>query len=169
MAVLFSLPQDDLVRVQRALAKGELPVEIMNRDGADRLGTGTLALVDNQVNAATATVKLKAVVPNGARLLWPNQFVKARLRIETLHDALVVPAAAVQRGPEGSFVYVINAQNTAEVRKVVVTTTEEDSAVIGQGIAAGDRVVIEGQSQLKPNAKVAPRAAPAASSRGQGP
>jgi membrane fusion protein, multidrug efflux system len=169
MAITFSLPQDDLVRVQRALARGDLPVEVYNRDGATRLGAGVLALVDNQVNAATATVRLKAVIPNPERLLWPNQFVKARLRIETLPGALVVPAAAVQRGPEGSFVYVVGAQNTAEVRKVVVTTTEEDSAVVGKGLAPGERVVIEGQSQLKPNAKVAPRAAPAASSRGRAP
>ncbi len=141
----------------------------MNRDGADLLGHGILELVDNQVNVATATVRLKAVIPNQERLLWPNQFVKARLLVETLPRALVVPVAAIQRGPEGSFVYVVGAQNIAETRKVEVSSTEGDSAIVAKGVAPGERVVVEGQSQLKPNAKVLPRAAPAASGRGHDP
>lgn len=159
MAVTFNLPQDDLIRVNRALAQGPLPVQVANRDGAQVLGNGTLELVDNQVNAATATVKLKAIVPNPERAIWPQQFVKVRLLVETRKNALVVPATAVQRGPEGSLVYVVTPQNTATPRKVEVDSLQENFAIISKGITRGEKVVVEGQGQLRANSKVMARPA----------
>jgi multidrug efflux system membrane fusion protein len=158
MTVVFSLPQDDLTKVNRALAKGPLSVEVSSRDGSQPLGSGTLALVDNQINQATATAKLKATIPNGDRLLWPNQFVKVRLQVETRAGALVVPSAAIQRGPDGTFVYVVDGEQNAQVRHVDVALVQDNQAVVDKGLTAGDQVVTEGQSQLKPGAKVAPRA-----------
>jgi len=158
MGVVFSLPEDDLAQVNRALARGPLQVEVSSRDGSQPLGSGTLALVDNQINQATATAKLKATVPNPKRQLWPNQFVKVRLLIETREGALVLPSAAIQRGPQGTFVYVVAADQTAQVRQVDVALVQDNQAVIAKGLSEGEQVVVEGQSQLKPNAKVAPRA-----------
>ncbi|RYE94241.1 MAG: efflux RND transporter periplasmic adaptor subunit, partial [Myxococcales bacterium] len=113
IAVLFSLPQDDLVRIQRQLAAGPVTTEAYARDGQTRLATGKLALVDNQVIAQTGTVRLKALFANPERLLWPNAIVKARLTLEVKKDALVVPAAAIQRGPNGTFLYIVAPDKTA--------------------------------------------------------
>lgn len=159
MAIVFALPQDDLTQVNQALTKGPLQVQVSSRDGSQALGSGTLALVDNQINQQTATAKLKALVPNPERQLWPNQFVKVRLQVETRSRALVVPSAAIQRGPDGSFVYVVTPDQTAQVRAVNIALVQDNQAVVDKGLAEGDLVVVEGQSQLKPNAKVAPRAA----------
>jgi membrane fusion protein, multidrug efflux system len=160
IAVLFTLPQDDLPDVAKQQAAGALPVEARSRDGAQLLGTGTLALIDNQINQGTATMRLKAIFPNPDRALWPNQFVKTRLRLMVRKGALVIPAVAVQRGPQGAFVYVA-AGDQAELRPVVVERIEGEDALISQGLAAGDKVVREGQSQLRPGAKLALREASA--------
>jgi multidrug efflux system membrane fusion protein len=157
MSIVFALPEDDLSKVNRALSQRELRVEVSSRDGSQPLGTGTLALVDNQINAATATARLKAIVPNADRLLWPNQFVKVRLQLETRPQALVVPSAAIQRGPDGTFVYVVGDDQSALVRPVDVALVQDNQAIIDKGVSAGEQIVIEGQTQLKPNARVAPR------------
>lgn len=158
IAVLFTLPQDDLPRVSRAMRQGKLTVEARSRDGADVLGTGELELVDNQINPGTATIRLKAILPNPERALWPNQFVKARLRLEIRKAALVVPAAAVQRGPGGTFVYVVGKDGTAASRPVQIDSIEGELAVIKQaddkGLVAGEQVVTDGQNQLRPGSKV---------------
>jgi multidrug efflux system membrane fusion protein len=157
MAVLFTLPQDDLARISKQFAEGPLTVEAYNRDGAARLATGSLELVDNQVNQATATIRLKAIFPNPSRGLWPNQFLKVRLLLLTEKDALVVPAAAVQRGPQGTFVYVVGKDQTAVLRPVELGATVDQLAIVTKGVAPGEQVVVEGQNQIKPGAKVAPR------------
>jgi multidrug efflux system membrane fusion protein len=153
IAVLFTLPQDDLPNVAKQQAAGQLVVEARSRDGAQLLGTGTLELIDNQINQGTATMRLKAIFPNPDRVLWPNQFVKARLRLMVRHDALVIPAVAVQRGPQGSFVYVASGDK-ADLRNVTVERIEGEDALIAQGLTAGEKVVREGQSQLRPGAKL---------------
>jgi multidrug efflux system membrane fusion protein len=160
IAVLFTLPQDDLPDVSKQQAVGRLPVEARSRDGAQLLGTGQLELIDNQINQGTATMRLKAIFPNPDRALWPNQFVKARLRLMVRKDALVIPAVAVQRGPQGAFVYVA-AADKAELRNVGVERIEGEDALISQGLSPGDKVVREGQSQLRPGAKLALREASA--------
>jgi multidrug efflux system membrane fusion protein len=157
IAVIFTLPQDDLPRVQKALLAGKITVEALSRDGGQKLAVGELSLIDNQINQATATMRLKAVFENPARQLWPNQLVKTRLLLRTRKAALVVPAAVVQRGPQGTFAYVVGADQKAAVRPVEVEGTDGDTAVIASGLSAGEQVVVDGQYQLKPGSKVAPR------------
>jgi membrane fusion protein, multidrug efflux system len=121
------------------------------------LATGTLEVIDNQINAATATIRLKAIFPNPDRVLWPNQFVKARLPLGLRKGVLVVPAVAVQRGPAGAFAYVVGEDKTVAARPVVVDSTDTELAVIRSGLTAGETVVTEGQFQLKPGALVETR------------
>jgi multidrug efflux system membrane fusion protein len=157
MAVVFTLPEDDLPRITKALAAGPVSVEAYSRDASTLLGKGQLLLVDNQVNQQTATIKLKATFANPERALWPNGFVKARLLLMTRKDALVIPATAIQRGPQGTFVYLVDAANKVSVRKVVVDSTEAEQAILKSGLKAGDKVVVEGQGALRAGATVAPR------------
>jgi multidrug efflux system membrane fusion protein len=159
VGVIFSLPQDQLGPVSEQLALGPLPVDAFSRDGVTLLGSGRLEVIDNSINQTTSTVRLKAVLPNPKRALWPNQFVNARLRLETRRGALVVPGTAIQRGPTGTFVYVVGADGTAAVRPVTVATTQGDVALLAKGVAEGEQVVVDGQNQLRPGAKVAPRTA----------
>jgi multidrug efflux system membrane fusion protein len=145
------------------MAQGPLTVEVRSRDGDKPLGEGTLAVVDNQINQATATIRLKAIFANPQRLLWPNQFVKARLRLATRSDSLVVPAAVVQHGPQGMFVYVIGTDSAASVRPIAIDSIQGDLAIVTSGLHEGEQVVVDGQAQLRPGSKVAPRPAPATS------
>lgn len=158
-AVFFTLPQDQLAAVSQALARGEVPVEAYSRDGTTRLATGKLAVLDNQINQATATLRLKALMPNADRGLWPNAFVKARMLVETRKDAIVVPAVAIQRGPQGTFVYAVGADHVAQMKPVTVALTTGDIAVIGKGLDGGEQVIVEGQNQVRPGGRVAPSGA----------
>ena len=165
IAALFSLPQDELPHVMEELNKGPLQVEAWSRDGSQKLSTGQLALVDNQINAATATLRLKAVFPNPQRLLWPNQFVKARLLLTVRKAALVVASTVPQRGPEGTFAYVIQPDQTVQPKPIELEITQGDTAVIARGLNEGDQVVVDGQSQLRPGSKVQARPAAAQQAR----
>jgi multidrug efflux system membrane fusion protein len=164
IAVFFTLPEDDLPEISEATSGGaKLDVEALSRDGDKPLGKGTLSVIDNEINQQTATIRLKAIFDNPQSLLWPNQFVKARLHLRTRQGAIVVPAAAVQHGPNGTFAYVVGKDETAQVRPIDVLATQGDVAVIKTGVAPGDHVVIEGQAQIRPGAHVAPK--PASSGR----
>lgn len=165
IAVLFSLPQDELPHIAAQMAKGPLRVDVLSRDGATSLGTGNLTLIDNQINQTTASIRLKAVLANPSRTLWPNQFVKARLLLTVRRQALVLPAGAIQRGPQGTFVYVVTPDQQALTRPIKVDSVEGDVAIISEGLRAGEEVVTEGQAQLRPGAHVAARPAGAAGSR----
>lgn len=164
IAVLFTLPQDDLPRVQESLKVGKPTVTAYARDGVEKLGQGELLLVDNQVNAQTSTIRLKAIFPNPDKKLWPLAFVKARLHVATVQGGLVVPAAVVQRGPNGAFAYVVGADATVQPKPVVVAQIQGDLAVLASGLHEGEVVVTDGQNQLKPGGKVAPRTPSSASS-----
>ena len=155
IAVIFTLPQDDLPRVSKAMRDGPVTVDAMSRDGSTLLGTGQVALIDNQINQTTATIRLKAILPNENRMLWPNQFVKARLLLKTEPNAIVVPAAVVQRGPDGTFAYVVGPDDRVSVRPVTVSILQGETAILSAGLSAGDVVVTEGQYQLRPGARVA--------------
>jgi len=157
IAVLFTLPQDDLPRVAEASSKGPLTVEAWDRGGLTKLGTGKLTVIDNQVNAGTATIRLKAEFPNPDLRLWPSLFVKARMQLQTREGVVVVPTPAIQRGPNGVFVYVVNPDSTVAVRNVQVDTIQGPLAIVTQGVQPGDRVVVDGQNQLRAGAKVDPR------------
>jgi multidrug efflux system membrane fusion protein len=159
IAVIFTLPQDQLPAVTEAMSHGPLAVDVFGREGAAPIGTGRLELVDNQINQATSTIRLKAVLPNPRHLLWPNQFVKARLNLSVERGALVVPATALQRGPNGTFVYVVGADATAAPRPVEIASTQGDSAVIARGLSEGERVVVDGQAALRSGSKVTAREA----------
>ncbi len=157
IAVIFTLPQDDLPAVSQAMAKGELTVEAFSRDGGAKLGTGKVLLVDNQINQTTATIRLKAVFPNPANALWPNQFVKARLLLTTRAGATVVPTVAIQRGPKGTFVYVVAPDSTVSVRPVDIETAQGDQTLLKSGLKAGEQVVVDGTNQIRAGSKVSVR------------
>jgi multidrug efflux system membrane fusion protein len=152
-AIYFTVAQDELPEISRAMAAGDVPVEARSRDGETVLGMGKALVIDNQINQATATLRVKAVIPNPKRLLWPNLFVKARMLVDTLHDATVVPSVAVQRGPQGAFVYTVD-HGAAKMQPVEVARTVGDLAVITKGVAPGAQVVVEGANQLRPGARV---------------
>ena len=157
VAVLFNLPQDELPRISDQMAHGKLGVEVYGRDGAAALGTGELELIDNQINQATSILRLKAIVPNPEHHLWPNQFVKARLLLTTRKGALVVPASTLQRGPDGTFVYVVGADQTVTLRPVEAVAPTGEVAIIDKGVSEGEIVVADGQNQLRPGSKVSLR------------
>jgi multidrug efflux system membrane fusion protein len=157
IAVFFTLPQDDLHRVTEQMAQRTLSVEAYSREGDKLLGNGELLVLDNQINQNTATLRLKAVFPNPKRLLWPNQFVKSRLLLTVAKDALVIPATGIQRGPKGTFAYVVSPENTASTVNIEIDTLVGDQAIIAKGLEPGQQVVIEGANQLREGAKVNPR------------
>jgi multidrug efflux system membrane fusion protein len=175
IGVIFTLPEDDLPRVAKAMSEGKPVVEAWSRDGATRVAVGELLVIDNQVSSTTATIKLKATFANKDHTLWPNQFVKARLLLATRKGATVIPASVVQRGPQGTFAYVVGADGRAQPRPVTIETVAGDVAIIATGLSPGESVVVDGQSQLRPGGKVQAKGAgsaapPAASaSHGAGP
>ena len=154
IAVQFSLPQQQIVRVNAASAKGGLGVDVFGNDGVTVIDTGTLKGIDNQVDPTTGTLKLKAEFPNANFQLWPGQFVNVRLKVETLAKAVVVPTSAVQRGPAGTFSYVIGDGDIVTAKPIVVTQQNEADAVIASGLSASDRVVTTGFANLSDGAKV---------------
>jgi multidrug efflux system membrane fusion protein len=154
IAVLFTLPQQDLPDINRAVAKRALKVEAMETDSRNVLDTGNLEVIDNQVDQTTGTIRLKAEFPNKDLQLWPGQFVNVRMLLDTLEQVVVVPPSAVQRGPEGTFVYVVGADNKAAVRTVSVGQQDEKIAVISKGVTPSDLVVTTGFARLKDGAEV---------------
>ena len=163
IGVLFSLPQDSLPDVYSKLRADQvLNVEALNRDNSNKIGVGKLLTIDNQIDPATGTYKLKAVFDNDNNGLFPNQFVNVRLLLDTRHGLSIVPAAAVQRGPQGNYVYLVE-DKKAKVRLVTVALSEGDSVGISDGLRAGDVVVTDGQDKLQDNTLV-----DAASGKGAG-
>lgn len=154
ITVLFSLPQQNLRAVNQGLEKGQLRVEVMEADNTTILDRGTLQVVDNQVDQSTGTVKLKAEFPNEKLQIWPGQFVNVRLLIETLPGVVTTPTAAVQRGPRGTFVYVIKADSSVEMRLVTVGQTDERKTVVVAGLEENERVATNGFQRLSDKAKV---------------
>jgi multidrug efflux system membrane fusion protein len=154
IAVQFSLPQQQIVRVNAASAKGTLTVDVFGNDGITVADSGRLTGIDNQVDPTTGTLKLKAEFPNASFQLWPGQFVNVRLKVDTLAKAVVVPTSAVQRGPAGTFSYVIGDGDIVAAKPVVVTQQNETDAVVASGLSASDRVVTTGFANLADGAKV---------------
>jgi membrane fusion protein, multidrug efflux system len=154
IAVQFSLPQQQIVQVNAASAKGPLTVDVFGNDGVTVIDSGTLKGIDNQVDPTTGTLKLKAEFPNADFQLWPGQFVNVRLKVDTLSKAIVVPTSAVQRGPAGTFSYVIGDGDIVAAKPVAVTQQNETDAVIASGLSPSDRVVTTGFANLSDGAKV---------------
>src|SRR3954453_11448088 len=154
IAVQFSLPQQQIVRVNAASAKEALAVDVFGNDGTTVVDTGKLAGIDNQVDPTTGTLKLKAEFPNGKLQLWPGQFVNVRLKVETLTKAIVIPTSAAQRGPAGTFSYVIGDDDIVTAKPITVIQQNETDAVIGSGLTPSDRVVTTGFANLADGSKV---------------
>jgi multidrug efflux system membrane fusion protein len=154
ISVVFTLPEDLLSQVSSALAAGKVPVMALSRDGKTELDRGTLALVDNQIDPATGTAKLKATFPNASHKLWPGEFVNARVLVRTERNALTIPAAALQRGADGPFAYVVKSDSTVEVRKLQTDGENGNVAVIHSGLQDGERVVTSNQFRLEAGTRV---------------
>jgi multidrug efflux system membrane fusion protein len=167
IAILATLPEDDLPAISEQMSQHSLEAEAFSRDGKVNLGTGRVALVDNQINPGAGTIKLKTIFSNPKGNFWPNQFVKVRIRLTTRKDALIVPASVVQRGPAGSFAYVIKPDQTVEPRPIQVGLTQGDTALIEKGLQAGEQVVTEGQFKLRPGIKVVTQVKEPASPRAE--
>ncbi len=156
--VQFALPQEQLPQLLRLPANAKAPVEAWTKEGGEKLGVGALEVIDNAVDAATGTIRVKAMFPNPARRLWPGQFVSTRLQAEMLRGVMVVPAAALMRGREGNYVYRLK-EDQAEAADVTIGYQDETIAVVENGLALGDQVVVDGQVRLKPDSKVTLRTA----------
>lgn len=155
ISVLFSIAEDNLPMVQKQVHAGaKLPVTAYDRANVTELTTGELATLDNQIDTTTGTVKLRALFPNTDETLFPNQFVNARLLVDTLHDVVTVPTAAIQRGAPGTYTYLVGADATVTVRPVKMGVTDGDKVQIVSGLAVGDRVVIDGADRLREGAHV---------------
>jgi multidrug efflux system membrane fusion protein len=154
ISVLFNLPQQDITQVNDAFAKGPLSVDAQRSDNDAVIDHGTLRVVDNQVDSTTGTVKLKAEFPNADLQLWPGQFVNVRLLIDTLKQVVVIPTGAVQRGPNGTFVFVVKDDNTASMRPITVQKQDETQTVVSKGVGPPERVVTTGFARLTDTAKV---------------
>ena len=155
ISVLYTVPQDLLPSVMKRLQSGDqIAVEAWDREQKAKLGDGMLASADNQVDPQTGTVKLKARFANADRVLFPQQFVNVRMKLDTLHDAVVVPAAAVQRGSQGMFVYVVQPDKTVALRTVKLGPADGQRQSIAEGLKPGDLVVTDGTDRLRPGAAV---------------
>lgn len=155
ISVVFTLPEDVLSQVSAALASGgKVQVVALSRDDKTELDRGTLALVDNQIDPASGTAKLKATFPNTNRKLWPGEFVNARVLVRTEHNVLTIPAAALQRGADGPFAYVVKPDSTVEVRKLETEGENGNVAVVRAGLQDGDRVVTSNQFRLQAGTRV---------------
>ena len=167
IAIVFTIPEDNLPMVLRQIRKGRrLDVEAYNRDLNSRLATGSLLTVDNEIDPTTGTVKLKATFANTDGGLFPNQFVNARLLVDTVHDALIVPTAAIQRSSQSTFVYVVGADRTVAMRTVQVRMTDGNRTAIADGVAPGEEVITEGVDKLQPGMPVSIRSASGPGSNG---
>jgi multidrug efflux system membrane fusion protein len=178
ITVIFTLPEDNLPQIMARLRAGAtLPATAFDRSSTHQLAVGALATLDNQIDTTTGTVKLRAQFANDDESLFPNQFVNIKLQVDVVHDATLVPTAAIQRGAPGTFVYLVNQDDTVSVRPVTVGPNDADRTSISSGLAAGDRVVVDGADKLRDGAKISlrgpdsnaqpPGAAPAARQRGR--
>jgi multidrug efflux system membrane fusion protein len=161
IAVVFTIPEDSIPVVLDRIAHGTaVPVDAYDREQRRKLASGTLLTIDNQVDPSTGTVKLKATFPNTDGRLFSSQFVNARLLLDVKRHAIVVPAVAIQRGAGGAFVYVMTPAQTVTVRQVTVGVAEGDDVAVDSGLAAGERVVVDGADRLREGARVVAQASP---------
>jgi membrane fusion protein, multidrug efflux system len=163
IAVLFSLPQDQLPVVYTKLRAGQqLPVTAFDRDNTTKIASGELLTIDNQIDPTTGTYKLKSIFSNDDHALFPNQFVNVHLLVDTKKNVILVPTTAILRGPQGTYVFSVASDNSVKVRSVTLTETNGNTTGISSGIASGDVVVTDGQDKLQDGTKVEPRPAPGA-------
>jgi multidrug efflux system membrane fusion protein len=168
ISVIFSLPQDQLPQVNAKLHSGvQLAVDAYDRDDTAKIASGKLETIDNQIDITTGTYKLKSVFANADNALFPNQFVNVHLLVDTKHNLTIVPAAAIQRGPQGTYVYAADTDNTAKIRIVTIAQTTGDSVGLSAGLNSGDRVVIDGLDKLQDGTKINPSPSTGANGTGR--
>ena len=160
IAVIFTLPEDVLPKVAQQMRRGTLEVDAFSRDDQTKLASGKLLTIDNQIDPTTGTAKLKAVFDNKDNKLWPNQFVNADLLLETRKNSTVVPTAAILRGPQGAYVYTVNADKTVQDKPVTISLTQGDVTVVAEGVNPGETVVTDGQDKLQRGSHIEPRGGP---------
>lgn len=159
ISLVFTLPEQMLGEIRKEVAPGDITVLAVDRDNSTVLGEGKLAVIDNQIDTTTGTIRLKATFPNDDLRLWPGQFVNARLLLEVRKGGLVVPASVVQRGPEGPYAFVIKPDQTVEIRPIKVGQIEKGEALIDEGLTPNERVVVDGQYKLQVGSHVKPASA----------
>lgn len=152
--VVFTVPQQSLAQLQKAQAAGHAKVAALASDNSTVIETGELAVIDNQIDAQTGTVRVKALFQNPDLALWPGQFVNARVTVDTLQNVVTVPSPAVQRGPNGAFIYLLRADGTAALRNVVTRRQDETVAVLASELGAEEQVIVSGFSRLSAGSKV---------------
>jgi multidrug efflux system membrane fusion protein len=155
--VIFTLPQSDLGKVREAMLRGEVKVLSYDQNDEQQLAEGKLLLINNQIDQATSTIQLKAEFANEDERLWPGEFVRVRMLLDTRKDAVTIPAVALQRGPEGFYVWVVKPDDTVESRAIDALTPNEQIVIATKGLNAGETVVVEGQSRLDVGTHVAIR------------
>lgn len=161
ISIVFTLPESALDEVRGAMARGPVAVLAYDQSNAQQLASGTLLLIDNQIDQSTSTIRLKATFPNEDERLWPGEFVHVRLLLESRAQVVAVPSSAVQRGPDGPYVWLLAPDGTAQIRPITPGPTEEGHTVLDGGVQAGDQVVVAGQSRLQPGSRVSVTAADA--------
>jgi len=154
ISVMFTLPEDEVPKMTEALARGPTSVVALARNDGAVLDTGTVALLDNQIDQTNGTIRIKATFPNAQQRLWPGEFVTARVLVNMHKQALTIPAAALQRGPDGMFAYVVKPDSTVDVRPLKVTLLDENTVLVDSGLSAGERVVTSNLFRLQPGATV---------------
>jgi multidrug efflux system membrane fusion protein len=152
--VVFTLPQKNLGDVREAMLRGTVDVLAYDQDGRNKLADGQLLLIDNQIDQATSTIRLKARFPNDDSRLWPGEFVRIRAQVDNKTNVVTIPPVALQRGPEGFYTWVVKPDNTADQRKLDATAIGTDTVIVNSGLAAGERVVVNGQYRLQAGARV---------------
>jgi multidrug efflux system membrane fusion protein len=165
IAVIFTAPEDQLPDIKAALAASPPKVIALSTDGKKVLSTGTLALINNQVDTTSGTIRLKAVFDNKDHALWPGQSVSTRLLVATLKDATVMPDDAVQHGNDGLYAFSVNADNKAELRRIKVTKSIDGRSVVDEGLSPGERVITSGQYRVQPGTLVSSNVADATAAK----
>jgi multidrug efflux system membrane fusion protein len=156
ISVVFTAPEEQVQQINKALEAGVVPVKALSSDGLKILAEGRLARVNNEVDQASGTIRMKAIFENKDDVLWPGLSVATRLLVETLKQVVIVPDDAVQRGPNGLYVYLVGDDNKVSVQPVTVSLTGDGNSVITQGLTPGQSVVVAGQYRLQPGAVVQP-------------
>jgi len=157
IALVFSVPEDSLQPILRRFRSGgKVPVDAFDREGKTKIASGTLLAIDNQIDPTTGTVRLKAAFGNTDGVLYPNQFVNARVLIDVLHDATLAPAEAIQRGPQGAYVYVVKPDKVVQMRRVQLGPSEGATVAVRSGVAESETLVVDGTEKVQDGARVEP-------------
>jgi membrane fusion protein, multidrug efflux system len=154
IAAVFTVPQEQLPEIAKALKNGPVNVVALSSDGTHPLDTGTLVAPNNQVDQSTGTIQLKAEFSNKDNALWPGQFIDARVQVATAHDAVSIPQAAVQNGPDGQYVFIVKADNTVALQPITIGYQTPQIAVVTKGLSGDETLVTEGALRLQPGSRV---------------